>query len=757
MICMTVHWKDDPKLLKQICLVDVETAPEPGWITIVCGSQTDLLKAFALCWKLLAPDIHIGFNDSKYDWRFIVEKANKLGVLEWMFNHMSFKPSSLEKIIKWEYRYNMIKVNDGKFHSKHLKIPGCVAIDVRPCFMGFYPKAEKSSLAYYLKECKLDNKVDLPIHCMNKYYERALKETNATTVEQMREIAKYCIIDSLSCQRLMVKHNAINEYREVVSISFLSLYDAHYFAGGMKVCNLLGASAWQRGLLTSTISCEQTESGSFPGAYVFPPIKGLENKRPVTGLDFASLYSSLIMTYNLSPDKIILSRERAEQSGKKLHEISFKFNNQDCLAWSIQHNNIPEKKGLYAIVLEYLSSKRNEMKKRLAPLKEKKENMDLVIGLMDKGLSLPGAIEQVLANTEEKKHVSLSESLHHFINKEKHEFIAEYDSICFDCSCLDVKQYALKVYMNTFYGTAGDSKSPFFLRALAGGVTSAGRRNIKLVADFVKSRDFQIKYGDTDSLYLVPPERCFQECDEAYDNGNGISKEEYWSRMVNISMGVMGKLHDEVNDFLRKDNGSSYLKMAYEEVLFPVVFTGKKKYYGIPHESKPNFNKKLFIRGVEIVKRGQSKYFREVGKKVMRSEERLDNTRTLRRIVKDVLKETIINDISQIDLNGVIKIAVWKPDKNNKSVQRFISQMRDRHTREEADAKRRIKKGLTPEPYLYEIPEPGERFEYVVVENDSSQRVGDKIEYPEVVRRLGKKIDISNYLKTVVGLCARFI
>ena len=139
-----------------------------------------------MCWKLLAPDIHIGFNDSQYDWKFIVKKANKLGVLEWMFNHMSFKPSSLEKIIKWEYRYNMIKVNDGKFHSKHLKIPECVAIDVRPCFMGIYSKAEKSSLAFYLNECGLESKMDMPIHRMNKYYERALKETNATTVEQMR-------------------------------------------------------------------------------------------------------------------------------------------------------------------------------------------------------------------------------------------------------------------------------------------------------------------------------------------------------------------------------------------------------------------------------------------------------------------------------------------------------------------------------------------------------------------------------------------
>src|SRR6266480_96766 len=196
--------------------------------------------------------------------------------------------------------------------------------------------------------------------------------------------------------------------------------------------------------------------------------------------------------------------------------------------------------------------------------------------------------------------------------------------------------------------------------------------------------------------------------------------------------------------------------MAYEEVLFPVVFTGKKKYYGIPHTSKPNFNNKLFIRGVEIVKREQSKHFREVGKKVMEESMGLDNTRTLCQIVEDMLKETI-NGISQIDLNGVIKTAVWRPDKNNKSVQHFISQMRDRHTREEADAKRHIKKGLTPELYLYEIPEPGERFEYVVVENDSSERVGDKMEYPEVARRLDKKIDINYYLKSVVGLCTRFI
>ncbi|CAI2188047.1 10872_t:CDS:2 [Funneliformis geosporum] len=257
----------------------------------------------------------------------------------------------------------------------------------------------------------------------------------------MYEVAKYYIIDALSCQQLMVKR--------------------------MKVRNLLSADAWQEKILTN----------------------------------FASLYPSLIMIYNLSPDKIILSRERAEslkESGKRLHEISFKYN--------------------------------------------------------------------------------------------------------------DAKSLALKVYMNTFYGEAGNSGS----------------------------KRFSVKYRDTDSLYFVYSEEYFQKCDEAYDNE---------------------RLRDEVNDFLRNDNGSSYLKMAYEEVLFPVVFTGKKKYYGIPHRREPNFNNKLFIRGVEIVKQKQSKHFREVGKNVMNKSMKVDNLRILHQIVKDVLKE-IIDDISQIDLNGMVKAAM---------------------------------------------------------------------------------------------------
>ncbi|PKY40544.1 hypothetical protein RhiirA4_453938 [Rhizophagus irregularis] len=105
-----------------------------------------------------------------------------------------------------------------------------------------------------------------------------------------------------------------------------------------------------------------------------------KNKHPVSGLDFALFKLSLYI----------------ESSGCA---IEFLFNKNPLCAISVQYNNISKEKELYAIV----SGKQNEMKKHLAPLKDKKKDMDLVIGLMGKGLLLSGTIKQVLANMGEKK------------------------------------------------------------------------------------------------------------------------------------------------------------------------------------------------------------------------------------------------------------------------------------------------------------------------------------------------------------------
>ena len=58
------------------------------------------------------------------------------------------------------------------------------------------------------------------------------------SAKHMREVAEYCIIDALRCQQPMVKRNVINDNKEVASIAYVSLFDAHYRTNGIRVYNL---------------------------------------------------------------------------------------------------------------------------------------------------------------------------------------------------------------------------------------------------------------------------------------------------------------------------------------------------------------------------------------------------------------------------------------------------------------------------------------------------------------------------------------
>jgi DNA polymerase elongation subunit (family B) len=476
MICMSVHWLHSSESLYNICIVDKETESDSRWTTIVCGdlNYCNIIKAMAICWNHFKPDIFIGYNDSGYDWPFVIEKAIQFDILVWMWKKMSsvyYKNQTSDNIIKWNYNNKNrreIKINAERvFYSQCPIIPGTICIDCLPCFMKIYPKLETTkygSLKFYLTDNNLPSKVDLPVSVLWRNYEMG---------KDMREIAYYCIVDTISVQRLFVKRNILIDYREIASLAYVSLSDSHYYAGGVKVCNLLGAYAWDSNILVNMKPNYVIKTEKFPGAYVFSPDKGMtpnlerleklktddtidfRKDRPVVCFDFASLYPSLIITYNLSPEKILTTFEEYQYNVSKnikLHEIDFDMGDKHIQAWSILHENDDNKIGLFPTILRILFAKRKEMKQKLKYLAEMKEKT---------------------SNSE------------------------EYESLCFEYNYTNTKQNALKIYMNTFYGETGNQLSPFFLLQLAGGVTSAGQYNIKMVADYVKNREFFIKYGDS--------------------------------------------------------------------------------------------------------------------------------------------------------------------------------------------------------------------------------------------------------------------
>ncbi|CAB4483753.1 unnamed protein product [Rhizophagus irregularis] len=294
------------------------------------------------------------------------------------------------------------------------------------------------------------------------------------------------------------------------------------------------------------------------------------------------------MTYNLSPKKIVstLSEvDKLKRENKVLYSIKFKYGGKPVRAWTIRHGNKSDQEGLFTKILKNLLNIRNELKAQLKVLRKKKEYMGKVKSKMDStggSFLVVDAIKDVLSSVKNtERHAEMTKILSPFIVLEEcsdgadlsyDDFMKEYSSICFEYNSLNSKQKAIKLYMNSFYGVTGQSDSPFYTLALAGGVTSAGRENIKLVAEFVKKKGFGIKYGDTDSLYLTCPDSCYEKCDLAYNGGKGtILKLEYWTEMVTITKGVMEKLRNKVNSFLRLKTRSGYLEMAYEEVLFPVI------------------------------------------------------------------------------------------------------------------------------------------------------------------------------------------
>jgi len=579
MIGLTFQWHHASDQLLRVCLVEHPCKPRPNYITIVCGDEKKLIKAFGKLVFKMKPEYCIGFNDSDYDWPWLIKRGNHYpGVL-------TFLAECFDSTIHWK-NYNDKEILAYNFKKEHVKIeadtyadgyslvfPGYINIDVRTIFRQLYPTAEKSNLNFYLALNKLGGKKDMEYQELFRIY----RELNAlilrrTTIKEsfkqfgelskcmdiileyvditdyenltnlMAEIAEYCVIDSQRCHELMNIRSIIMDRREVAVMSYTTMFDSLYRANGMKVRNLVIARGQQFGIKFSNITNNgEMGDGKYPGAYVFPPKKGLVTSkptiqeridhatlmknyeewievtpdelitykkiideygayctqesiniiqdsynirkcfidflleptgRPIPALDFSSLYPSLIMTYNLSPEYIIINQKEARQAqdeGHNLYKIKFMFNGAIVRGWSIRHDNKldPEEKdckfGVYPMILKELFDARNQMKKGLHKWESEKEKLE----------TLP---------REEFA---------------KPEIQTEYANVCFNHRYIDSKQRALKVFMNTFYGESGNKRSPFFVLQLAGAITTSGQDSIKMVQKFVEKESCELYYGDS--------------------------------------------------------------------------------------------------------------------------------------------------------------------------------------------------------------------------------------------------------------------
>jgi DNA polymerase elongation subunit (family B) len=296
-------------------------------------------------------------------------------------------------------------------------IPGCVVFDTAPLMRRREKTETEWSLNTFLKKHGLEAKYDMSYTRMSKIfclysllpfsqsekgnYESKIKENDAVgeiavnnlTETEINElladapaVGYYCLRDAEAVLNLLHKLFIIQDIREMGNISFTHTKDGFYKADGIKVRNCLLAEAllpdwgiWpQKYPLAFTVFTEfkiksktaaKEEKTKYPGGYVIRPLRGIYGKteiihspgeesrvvsdRPNSGLDFASLYPSLIMAYNFSPEYYIeneadFKKTYPDLDVKTLHiKTYFKKDSEFTLekfkreGWFIQHRSFP--------------------------------------------------------------------------------------------------------------------------------------------------------------------------------------------------------------------------------------------------------------------------------------------------------------------------------------------------------------------------------------------------------------------------------
>lgn len=358
-------------------------------------------------------------------------------------------------------------------------------------------------------------------------------------VADMTDVGRYCLIDCIRPQQLFVKRMIIPDRRELSVMSYVTLLDSFYRADGMKVRNFLGKQCRKQRIAFSNgrVDRDPKDKEHYPGAWVFPPKRGLNNRRPITGLDFSSLYPSLKMTYNFSPDMVVFMPEEAErlrdagytleQIGPFTYEKGLKKHDKSntkhaTRGWVVRHNGIHSARDSRVIdqyrkfteLIDPTTKKPiPETRTEVQPLGQVPDAPHRVIYEPVRGReALPNERMGVFAYSVKKifdkrvpvkaRFVRLSKVI------EKMEKLGvetltddgetfDIHEAEFEVACVDSKQRAIKVLANTFYGESGNFNSPIYQLLVAAGITCAGQRNIKLVADFVTKEGFEVQYGDS--------------------------------------------------------------------------------------------------------------------------------------------------------------------------------------------------------------------------------------------------------------------
>lgn len=485
-------------------------SPLSGILLHECRTEVELLRTFRRLLLQKDPDFVVAYNGVNFDNRYLAVrsqsgKASALMEVDefWYLSRFAFRPARLR-----ELRLSSAGMGDNLL--RYIDMPGRANFDWFIKLKRDLTSEANYSLNHFAKKfCGLQKE--------DMHY-KEIPILHAGSADDRARLGSYCVHDSDLLEDLNLARTMIVEILRFSNV-FGVLPEAVYFRGQQVrfIAQLLRAmrTAEEVPLLLNRPPGGFVGEGiaSFQGATVNDPKKGFYKRRPVAMLDWASLYPSIMMAHNLCHSTHVLDPACFHDEGVVEHRVDDTF---------VAHFVSAERhKGILSRIIEDLGQRRTAAKRKV------KENL--------KRAQAEDVTDEVSARFRALAKV------------------------------FDGQQLALKVSMNSIYGSCGaTSTGKFPDLAISATVTLQGRKamDVKKAILPVRFPGIDIVYGDTDSVAVTFPntENDVQAC---------------------------GHLAEEASLFVTGhflSLGYPQMKLEFEKIYFPYLLQGKKRYAGLKYE-----------------------------------------------------------------------------------------------------------------------------------------------------------------------------
>ena len=249
---------------------------------LLFNDETSMLKSFFNVWKILQPDLVVGWNVVNFDLIYLFKRAEKLN-------------------IQVPFAYTFRKVH-GKMVQKNAEetvMEGCIGFDL---LLGY-----KTIRFQELPSYSLDwvSKYELNI----EHPKRRILNFTKFWKENFEEFIKYNRNDVALTVKLNEVVGIIDYFEDIRSISLLPRIDMVNVRS--KVIDNIMLNQFKQYVYPTALRDydEEEEDDEDKGGYVKDPEVGVYTDVDV--IDFSGMYPSLIRTFNLSPETIV-DRDRGD-------------------------------------------------------------------------------------------------------------------------------------------------------------------------------------------------------------------------------------------------------------------------------------------------------------------------------------------------------------------------------------------------------------------------------------------------------------